>query len=306
MATDKRGVSQISAQNFRLSREDYELYLKLNQNLLVYAAQRLNPRSHVKTRDDFLKLSNEGKLNIRNSLMGRFELIDEYISANPCSFTSSELKIIQSWKNYVKGSFFLVEYRENGAVLLEEKNENPKAYLVRALGTPLWELIPVPPPARIETVLLPFKDKIVYDGLMNADRILFGSHITRSLRAVLDRSIMQHGLVQSLPYRGPVALSDSEKLAFYLSTKERREENWEEIEALLENEKLLPTFLQEMGKANSKAMRKRLKGVGVKSGWFAIANNVVVASGKTREDLEALVENMMPHGKESVYIFELK
>jgi hypothetical protein len=27
---------------------------------------------------------------------------------------------------------------------------------------------------------------------------------------------------------------------------------------------------------------------------------------KIKEDVEALVENMIPHGKESVYIFELK
>jgi hypothetical protein len=295
------------APNFRLSREDYELYIKLNQNLLVYAAQRLNPRSHVKTREDFLKLPNEGKVNIRNSLMKRADLIEGFISANPYSFTFSELEIVESWKNYVNGSFFLVDYRENGAVFLEEETENPKAYLVLALGTPLWELIPVPPPARVETVLLPFKGKIVYDGFINSNRILFGSHITRSLRAVLDRSIMKQGLIESLPYQGPVALSDYEKLTFYLSTKERREENWEEIAELLENKNLLPTFSREMGKANSRSLKKRLKEAGVKRGWFAVANDVIVASSKTKEDLEKLVEELIPnHGKESVYIFEFK
>ena len=307
MAKARKENSQTDTQNFRLSREDYELYLKLNQNLLAYAAQRLNPRSHVKTREDFLKLSNEGKVNIRNSLMGRIELIDEFVSANPCGFTSSELEIVKSWKNYLRGNFFIVDYRENGAVFLEGENENPKAYLVLALGTPLWELISVPPPARVETVLLSFKGRIVYDGLVNSDRIFFGPHMARSLKAALDRSTMKHGLVESLPYQGHVALNDDEKLAFYLSTKERREENWEEIEELLENEKLLPIFLREMGKTNSRAMKKRLKQVGVKKGWFAISNNVVVASSKKKEDLEKLVEELIPNrGKESVYIFEFK
>jgi hypothetical protein len=307
MAKARKENNQTDTQNFRLSREDYELYLKLNQNLLAYAAQKLNPRSHVKNRENFLKLSNEGKLNIRNSLMRRIELIDEFVSANPCGFTPSELEIVKSWKNYVRGNFFLVDYRENGAVFLEEEDENPKAYLVLALGTPLWELVPVPPPAKVETVLLPFKGRIVYDGLVNADMIYFGQHFARSLRTVFDRSIMRHGIVTSLPHQDSVSCSAEEKLSFYLSTKERREENWEEIEELLENEKLLPTFFREMGKANSRSLKKRLKNAGVKSGWFAIANDVIVASGKTKGDLEKLVEELIPnHGKESVYIFEFK
>ena len=62
-----------------------------------------------------------------------------------------------------------------------------------------------------------------------------------------------------------------------------------------------------MGKANSRALKKNLKRVGVKRGWFAVANNVIVASSKTKEDLEKQVEEIIPnHGKESVYIFKFK
>jgi hypothetical protein len=130
----------------------------------------------------------------------------------------------------------------------------------------------------VETVLLTFKGKIVYDGLINSNRVFFGKGIARSIVATCERTVMKHGLFESLPYQGSVGVSNEEKLAFYLSTKERREENWEEIEQLLEDEKMLPIFLREMGKANSKAIRKRLKGVGVKKGWFAIANNVVASA----------------------------
>lgn len=163
-----------SASAFRLSPEDYQLYLKLNQSLLAFAAQKLDPKSTVKSRSDFLKLTTEEKVRIRNEMMKRINLIDEFVNSNPCKFTPEELEIIRSWKNRVKGVFFVVNYTEKGAVFLEEAEKNPKAYLVLALGTPLWELIPVQPPARVETVLLPFKGRIVYDGLINADRILFG------------------------------------------------------------------------------------------------------------------------------------
>jgi hypothetical protein len=207
----------------------------------------------------------------------------------------------------VNGGFFVTNYTENGAIFLEETDKDPKAYLVLALGTPLWEIIPVQLPARVEEVLLPFKGKIIYDGVIKSDRIIFGGEMTRELRAICERSIMEHGLVESLPYEKPAAPSEEEKLVFYLSTKERREENWEEIEELLKNTDLQPTYFREMGKANAMQLKKQLRNVGVKSGWFAVANNVIVASGKTKNDLEMIVENIIPnHGKEAIYIFEFK
>ena len=131
--------------------------------------------------------------------------------------------------------------------------------------------------------------------------------MARELRTIYERSVVEHGLVESLPYKKRVNYSDEDKLTFYLSAKERREENWEEIEKLLENKNLLPLYLREMGKANSRSLKKQLRDAGVKRGWFAIAKDVVVASAKTREELESTVEYVIPnHGKESIYSFELK
>jgi hypothetical protein len=292
----------------RLSSEDYLLYLKLNQSLLAFAAQKLNSKSNVKTREDFLKLTLEEKFNIRNSLMRKVCLIDEFAKSNPCNFTAPELEIIRSWNNKLSGTFFAVKYTHEGAIFLEEAGKNPKAYQVLALGTPFSEVISIPPPVRVEVVLLPFKGRIIYDGLIKTDNILFGSGIARSIRAFCDRAIMEHGLVKSLPFTKPTVYTDEEKLSFYLSTKESREENWAEIEEMLQkNKNLLPTYLREMGRANSRLLKKRLRNVGVKKGWFAAAGDTIVASSKTKGDLEKLVENIIPNdGKKSVFIFELK
>jgi hypothetical protein len=275
---------------------------------LVFVAQKLNSKSNVKNREDFLKLTPEEKFRIRNSLMRKIQLIDEFAKSNPCSFTASELEIIRSWNNKVSGTFFVVKYTPDGAIFLEEEGKNPKAYQVLALGTPFSEVISIPPPVRVDAVLLPFKGRIIYDGLIKTDNILFGSGIARSVRAFCDRAKMEHGLVKSLPFIRPTAYTDEEKLSFYLNTKESREENWEEIEEMLEKNKgLIPTYLREMGRVNSRLLKKRLRNVGVKKGWFAAAGDTIVASSKTKGDLEKLVETIIPNdGKKSVFIFELK
>ena len=292
----------------KLSSEDYQLYLKLHQSLLTFVCQKLDPDYNLKTRADFLKLTLEDKFRIRNDLMKNIYIIDEFVKSNPCNFTVSELDIIKSWKNHVSGTFFVVKYTPDGAIFLEEAGKNPKAYQVLALGTPFSEVISIPPPVRVDAVLLPFKGRIIYDGLIKKDNIFFGSGIARSVRAFCGRAVMEHGLVKSLPFTRPTVYTDEEKLSFYLSTKESREENWEEIEEMLEkNKNLLPTYLREMGRANSRLLKKRLRNVGVKKGWFAAAGETIVASSKTRKDLERLIESIIPiNGKNSVHIFELK
>jgi hypothetical protein len=41
--------------------------------------------------------------------------------------------------------------------------------------------------------------------------------------------------------------------------------------------------------------------------WFAAAGETIVASSKTKKDLERLIESIIPiNGKNSVHIFELK
>ena len=62
-------------------------------------------------------------------------------------------------------------------------------------------------PVLTETVLLPFKGVIVYDGLMSSYNISFGGGIRRSLNESFKEAKVRHGIVTSLPRsEGPVAL----------------------------------------------------------------------------------------------------
>jgi hypothetical protein len=87
MATNKKNKNnQPDNFTFRLSPENYQLYLKLNQNLLVFAAQKLNSKFNIKSRDDFLKLTTDEKHKIRNELMKRIQLIDQFVEHQSFQF----------------------------------------------------------------------------------------------------------------------------------------------------------------------------------------------------------------------------
>src|ERR1043165_3300829 len=78
-------------------------------------------------------------------------------------------------------------------------DKGPIAYGVLALSQPFEELIGPYLPVLTQTVLLPFKDVIVYDGLLNAYRISFGPGIRRSLNDSYKEAKASNGIVTSLP-----------------------------------------------------------------------------------------------------------
>jgi hypothetical protein len=224
-----------------LSPDDYELYIKLNQSLLLFAAQRTGTKPGLKSREEFLKLKLEEKLKIRDVLMKDIALLDEFVGSNPFNFSETELEIVRGWKDFVLGTFYLVKVTSEGGIFLDWNEKGPKVYVVLALSTAFEYVLRMPPPARVEAVLLPFKGRIVYDGMMRSDNILIGGGIARSLRAEVDRAIARNGLITSLPFLQPKSYTEEEKLAFYLRTKESREEHWDEIDRMIaKNKALLP------------------------------------------------------------------
>jgi hypothetical protein len=233
----------------RLPPEELSLFLKLHQHLMVYVAKQTGINQSIKTASDSLKLPSDEKVKIRDFLYKNMELLDRFVQSNPFSFTGEEMDIIEYWKHYIKGAFLLIKCTNEGAIFLEEKDRrDAKAYLVKALTTPFEWMIPFRPPVKLDAVLLPFKGRIVYDGLLKTYPIYIGGGLSRSLRAACDDAILKYGLVTSLPYAGDekAKYTDEEKLTYYLQTKERREEHFEEIEELLrKNPSLLPSYHRE-------------------------------------------------------------
>jgi len=73
------------------------------------------------------------------------------------------------------------------------------AYGVFPLSQPFEDLIGPHLPVLTQTVLLPFKGVIVYDGLMSSFNISFGPGIRRGLNESFKEAKARHGIITSLP-----------------------------------------------------------------------------------------------------------
>ena len=204
-----------------LSQEDAQLFHKLHKALMIYVNQKLkivkrNPPSHGR----FQAFPLEERLKLRNALHKHRELIDDFVGENPFGFDEEELEIIRSWRHLVAGKFVVFRYLKKHTIFLTME-EPTVAYGVVALSDPFEEALTQDLPIMGETDLLPFKGRIVYDGMMSLYNIAFGGGYRRSFKESYDRAKAQFGVVTSLPMEPGKAKANTPKSATRSSKKER-------------------------------------------------------------------------------------
>jgi 3-methyladenine DNA glycosylase/8-oxoguanine DNA glycosylase len=119
-----------------------------------------------------------------------------------------------------------------------------------------------------------------------------------------------YGIITSLPFtpQNAVPRDNSERLRAILRSQESRDIHGREIEELLrEKPELLPVYSEEMGRIQAKKYRKRLRDIGIKEGWFAIIEGIIIAGGLDQKKVEKIAESLLPVEKRNlVHIFHLE
>ena len=182
-----------------LEPQDVELFFRLHRTLMFFVNQRLKViPNKLATPEEFAVLSPEVRLKVRDALNAKLDLIESFVDENPAHLSEDELDIVRSWRHLVAGRFYVFRELKKYTVFLST-TDPAIAYGVLALSQPFEDLIGPYLPVMTQTVLLPFKDKIVYDGLMSSYSISFGPGIRRSLNESFKEAKARHGIVTSLP-----------------------------------------------------------------------------------------------------------
>jgi hypothetical protein len=179
----------------QLSPEDAVLFFKLMPALQVFANRQLRIIKGLEEVEQYQKISNEQRIKLRNAFYKQPELIDEFVENNPTDFSHGELAIISDWKNFIAGDFYIERILKKYAIFIGDN----KVFGVLALTQPFREVLGgTPLPIYIKTVLLPFKGRIIYDGLIEGYNIYFGGGISSSIENVYKAAKLQGKIIESL------------------------------------------------------------------------------------------------------------
>ncbi len=176
----------------------YDLYAALlsfvNRKLKVSSEQFSDARGYTSTSPD-------ARVAIRDALFTHRELIDEFVQENPAGFSADDLQIVGNWRRALVGKFYAFRYQAKYTVFLTSGGSPNRAYGVLGLTDPLERVIGSCLPRLIQTALLPFRDKIIYDGLISNYNITFGGVIKKTLNDEYKRAKEAFGIITSLEDR---------------------------------------------------------------------------------------------------------
>ncbi len=184
----------------KLSPDEVALYYKLMWPLQFYVNQKLNILPDVDSVEAYASgYDFEDKLPVRNALYENTELIDAFVGENPAQLTEDELAIVRGWKNFVAGDFYIERFLKKGAIFIHT-GEPPQVYIVLGLMDSLKEMFQYyqRPPILVKTILLPFKRRIIYDGLFQTYSIFFGGGIKGDLKEIYMAAKQNQRIIETL------------------------------------------------------------------------------------------------------------
>lgn len=179
-----------------LPREEADLFYKLMWGLQFFVNQQERILPEIRSLQDYIALSSQEKISVRDRLWAKTSIIDDYVSQNPSGLRADDLAIVHKWKGVVSGTFQILRYLKKHTIFI---SENSTVYAVLSLNDSFQEMFPgQPTPINVDAVLLPFKGHIVYDGMLKMYPIFWGKNIRAELNDTYMRVKQKGHIVTTL------------------------------------------------------------------------------------------------------------
>ena len=291
----------------RLNEEEYYKYLDIHPKIIYYVGKRKRLIPNSITLEEFMNYSAEDKYPIRNAMYENIHMLNDYIQENSENLSEEDKEIIRGFKHFKQGTFCVIKLTKKYAYFLGDKF----VYGVHALNDPFQSFWGNNLPIMVQAVLLPYKGKIIYDGIISNYSIHFGKGIRSSIKNEYALSEGKYGIITDLPEiinEKNIEKSVEKELLIMMKTKSSREYNWYEIESLLEEHpELEPVYIKEWGRINSRKKKKEMRGLGIKKRWFAMYNDIIILSGKSEKELRMEIRTLIEDARkrEGIYYFKV-
>ena len=152
-----------------LSDEQCDRFFDAMDALLTYVNNRFQVVRNLSFEERSMMADAQISL-VAHELWDNVSIIDDFVAENPYGFSQQYLNTVQAWKCALPGYFKVVRYLNDQAVFINEAG----VFCVNGVTTEIKDEIG-PVPAYVEATLLPFDDRIIYDGFLMAFDVPEGS-----------------------------------------------------------------------------------------------------------------------------------
>lgn len=163
-----------------LSESDGKLFYQLWFPLLDFVNEKCHVSDEVGKMEGAEGLDTNEVKKVANRLWDEPALIDEYLALEKTqSLPEDQRAILASWKNCLTDTFVLERLLKKGGIFINQSET--EAYQVRGIISDWDEIMPFVP-IMVKATLIPWRDGIITDGLVNAYSIYLGPGIKKNLK----------------------------------------------------------------------------------------------------------------------------
>lgn len=183
-----------------LTPEEYAVFREAQDGLLLFIHQARNLQPTVRTRQEFAALPLADLVPARQAWRLECFLLEDYLKEAGKDVAHRDL--LESWRAAVFGKFTVVKQLRAGAIF---QGEDGKHYQVLGPSNSVESALPGMP-LLVDTALLPFRGRIVYDGVMRTWPVVFGRGMRKRVNDEYQRARRQGLVLTSLePKAAPPA-----------------------------------------------------------------------------------------------------
>ena len=176
-----------------LTKSEYQEYLGAHLKLLQFVGIELNIIPRKMTLKQFLDIDSQIKFKCRQEFIKSKDILDKYLEVNSVNLSLNEINILNSFKKRITSKFIILKCLTHYAIFIDTKSDD--IFAVKSLSDSFnyfFDSFPV----IVSATILPFKDKIIYDGFFEGPVMYVGSNMTKSFLSEY-KSAKVHGLIIS-------------------------------------------------------------------------------------------------------------
>ena len=178
-----------------LTEIEYRNFISIHLNLIYYAGSNKEVIDPNMTFAQFLKLKLEVKTKCRDQLNKNSYLLDNFIRDFSESLTPEKIKIIQGFKQKIDGEFIILKCLKDNAIFIDTNDQ--KVYAVKALSDrfdTFFDFFPV----YVNTTLISFNGKIIYDGFLTSHRVIFGNNYKYEFNEIYKNAKRNNAIIRTI------------------------------------------------------------------------------------------------------------
>jgi len=160
-------------------------FYKMWNPLLGFANDQLKIMPKISVTGPMGRIEVNQAVKIRDALWKHETILNQFIANNPAQLSPEDLNILKSWQHRRQGTFIIYKALKKHAIFISQDKDGD-VFTVKGLYSSFEEMFGPYLPTMLETVLLPFNDEIITDGLFRSYNLVFGGGIKQHLKAVYD------------------------------------------------------------------------------------------------------------------------